>query len=322
MNTRTPTGTSKTSKFFRLTPRLHLGIGALLILLQNNATAAPIASYNFAAINLADCHATCFDSDDTRLAAPAQQDFGTTGLATAHVIGSMPGVQSGGSSGFGATAYEPTLSAYGYSAGSYRSVTGTYGMQRYEFTAAGTLTIGGTLTWSQSGYSTTTTNSLPAGRTRASLYAFQMATNVFDLDDCITSNPDLRLVINCSRLSGQTILGHSLLMKGQYNFQQSDFVIGSGAVSNGSVTNYLTISGNVGDVFFLASSLQVTPHLGGFADSRNTLKTNIDNPAIVKASFANNTFKPAPMAAPEPSLAVLMMGGLLFLHRSSKKREA
>lgn len=62
----------------------------------------------------------------------------------------------------------------------------------------------------------------------------------------------------------------------------------------GNLSSSLTVSGSAGDVFFLAASLGGGAHLGGFWDSANTLVFDIDVPELVQASFAQETFVPAP----------------------------
>lgn len=54
------------------------------------------------------------------------------------------------------------------------------------------------------------------------------------------------------------------------------------------------VNGNAGDVFFLGADLRIQAHLGGWADTGNTLTFEVDNPEILQPAFDEQSFEPAP----------------------------
>jgi hypothetical protein len=302
-------------------------VSGVFIALPNALLAAPISNYTMAGIHLRDCITACFQPGGISLKQIIQQDEGPTGSAAVHVVHGQHGAESAASAGFSGNAYAPTLSAYSYPSDKYQFTTGAFGFQRYEFTEAGTVTFSGKLTYSQSGASLIDHGGRPEGLTTAALYSFQMLSNTFDLDDCTVTNPQFIVFGKnarlCSTASGRSFGALKIDMAGQYNFQQVNFIAPFSPVSNGELSTSLSMSGNAGDVFFFGAHLNALAHFeGGFADSRNTLRINVDNPSLLKASFAKDTFAPAPISAPEPA-AITLLGaglGLLSLVRRRKVR--
>jgi hypothetical protein len=295
----------------------HLALATALYAVSNTGLAAPITSYAQASIHVRDCIGACFSGDEVSVAYNYREDFGQRGLATAH-INMNPGTETAASAGFSGDAYAPTLSAYSYPSGSIQFTTGAFGFQRYEFTAPGTIQIGGKLTYSQSGMTVTDRGGYPEGTVTAGLYVFQMANDIFDMDDCTVTNPQYivfgKTARICALFAGRTAGISNISMPDQYNFRQTLFNTGLTPVSGGELEQYLSFSGNTGDVFYLAAHLAALAHFDGFADSRNTLRLSIDNPSIVQASYRNDSFIPAPLASvPEPSTALLLLGSLVGL---------
>jgi hypothetical protein len=300
-----------------------LVLGIALYAFSTSSMAAPINSYAQASIHVRDCIIACFDGHEISLAFAYQEDRGATGLATAHIKMPPTGTQTAASAGFSSDAFTPTLSAYSYSSGTIQFTTGAFGFQRYEFTSPGTIQIGGKLTYLQSGMTVTDRGGKPEGTVTAGLYTFQMTGNVFDLNDCNVTFPE-RIVFGktariCALFANKQVgVGNAISMPTQYNFHQALFNTGLAPVTGGELEQLLSVTGNTGDVFYLAAHLYALSHFDGFADSRNTLRLNIDNPSIVKASYTNDSFVPAPKSAPEPSTAILLLSGLSW--RALRKR--
>ena len=77
----------------------------------------------------------------------------------------------------------------------------------------------------------------------------------------------------------------------------------------------------MGDVFFLGSSTLVRAHLGGFADSSNTLRIAFDDQSpSVEAAFAQRTFESAPTPVPTPAPIVMLAFGLAVMTRFAKAK--
>jgi hypothetical protein len=200
------------------------------------------------------------------------------------------------------------MSLYAYTADpnlSRRFSLGSFGVQKYTFVNDGTVTITGTLTYSQSGRGTS--NAGPSGEiVRANLYAFEMEADAFDPENC-------SLISDVSQFNVSGFLGLCLLgelgaeLLGLESVQIASFGTLSQTVANGSASAELIVTGTAGQVFFLAGDLGASAFLGGFVDSRTSLLIEVDAPFLIQPTFAKETFVPA--VPPGPSVAIDVMPG-------------
>ncbi len=208
-----------------------------------------------------------------------------------------------------------------------RFTVAALGLQRYEFLADGQVTIDGTLTFAQSGQ-TAPTSENPRGTMDALFMAFQMAGDVFDPENCNIYNlfsglgvfNEAGSITSCLRLNGSQFGNTVVDFAGLQNYQEAAFDIGNDPVDAGQLSQSLTVSGNAGDVFYLAASIGGRAHLGGFFDSRSTLTLGIDQFDIVGAAFQQQTFVPAPLPLPEPGTLLLMAFGLFGLQKFNRRK--
>lgn len=297
---------------------LGLVAAAAALLLFETASAIPFDAGIFTQNHLRQCSgpARCIGGDPS-LQFISDSDRGVAGSVGTQVIGPSIGTQSATAAGYDGSGFTPAISAYAFTDGPYRYTLSTFGLQRYEFVADGQVTLSGTLTFSQSGQTAPSSRN-PRGLIVGSFMTFQMLNDVFDPQNCnlynLLSGPgvvnEAGAIASCLRLNGQNAFGITVDFAGLQNFRESIFAIGNDPVANGALANSLTVSGNAGDVFYLATSLGIRAHLGGFADSRNTLTVGIDQPAIVNAAFRSNTFVRAPVPIPEPGALWLLAIGL------------
>lgn len=280
----------------------QLMVGLAFLLLFGHAIADSIDNALFVQNNLRQCSGemSCVGGDPP-IETVSDSDFGETGSAATQIFGPTLGTQSAISAGYTGDALTPAISAYAYTEGPVRYTIGALGIQRYEFVANGEIMIGGNLTYNQTGQSFPSSEN-PSGRTDALFMAFQMNDNDFDPERCniynIFSGPgafnESGFISSCLRLNGQDRFGVVVEFEGLQNYQEAVFNTVSGPVSNGSLNTSLTVTGRVGDVFFLAASLGGGAHLGGFMDSANTLLIDFDSPELVEPSFSESTFVPVP----------------------------
>jgi hypothetical protein len=144
-------------------------------------------------------------------------------------------------------------------------------------------------------------NTNPRGNVIGSVMGFQMDGDVFIPNNCnflfdVSAPNAAGFLVTCLTRNGQELFpgGPVIEFVGLQNFQISEFNVAVGSVTGDLATAELTISGQAGDVFFLGASIGVFAHLGGFADSSNTLLIDIDRPALVQPTFGQQTFVPAP----------------------------
>jgi len=304
-------------------------LSALATLLSGNASAVPFDAGLFTQNNLRQCsgESSCVGGDPS-IEFASDIDLDTTGSVSTKVLGSNLGTQAATSAGYSGDSFAPTISAYAYTPGPVRYTLGTLGLQRYEFVADGEITIGGNLTFTQSGQ-TQPRNENPRGVMDALFMAFEMENDVFDPENCnlynAISGPSAPnqsgAITSCLRFDGQDLFGTTVEFLGLDNYQESVFDIGSDAVANGNLSRSLTVSGSAGDVFYLAASLGGGAHLGGFFDSRTTLVLDIDNPEIVAAALQVDSFRPAAARVPEPGALGLLIAGLARIsHRCNGNR--
>ncbi len=303
----------------------------LCLLLPFAAEAVPIEAGLFAQNRLRQCSGemSCVGGDPT-IEVVADRDIGTTASVTTQVIGPTLGTQSAISAGYTGNAYTPTISAYAYTSGPVRYTLGVFGLQRYEFTQDGAVTIDGTVTLSQSGQSSPSSQN-PRGVMDATFMAFQMLGDVFDPENCNVYTGagavnEAGSITSCLRFNGQDLFGTGTAIDfaGLLNYQESEFAIGRGPITDGSIgggiDNSLTVIGSAGDVFYLGVSMGGRAHLGGFWDSRNTLTLNIDQPDLVSAAVQVQSFRPAPARIPEPGTIALLGIGIAVLGAGRRRR--
>ncbi len=228
-------------------------------------------------------------------------------------------VQGASSAGFQGAGFTPALSSYAFSGEQTRFTVAALAIQQYVFESAGTLTIDGALTYSQSG-ETGPTNENPRGIVAGGFVSFGMDGDILDPFNCnffendITRNNASGTFLSCILRNGApnaSLPSGFIEFDGLNSVQNTEFGIGTGAISDGLATASHSIAGNAGDVFYLGAYISSFAHLGGFADSRNTLLLELDDPTLVTASFDQESFSKAPLTVPEPGTFILLLIGLL-----------
>jgi hypothetical protein len=230
--------------------------------------------------------------EDPTIEVVSDYDLSDTGMISTQVDVDHLGAQGATSAGYLGEAFTPALSAYAYTSGAQRFTVGSFGFQRYEFIEAGTVTLTGTMTYSQSGRGSP---SEPNGRVFGTFMAFQLEGNIFVPENC-----NIFKSFDAVSISG--IMSSCVTRVGTFGIEFPDllsldevfFNTSDNPVSNGSETAELVVEGEAGDVFFLGAGMTVLAHLGGFGDTANTLVIDIDEPGLVEPSFTEETFIPAP----------------------------
>lgn len=279
-----------------------LAINILIFSINDAVIAQAIDTGLFTQNGLRQCNsATACIGGDPTLQRQSDFDLSVTGLVTTLVSDVGLGAEAATSIGFNGAALTPALSAYAYTTGPQRFTLASFGFQRYEFLAAGQVTIAATLSYSQSGETVPQENN-PRGILVGSVMRFQMDADVFIPDNCnvfssVSAPNAAGFLITCLIRNGEELFpgGTIIDFVGLQNFQASEFDVPTAPVTNGVATAELTISGQAGDVFFLGASIGAFVHLGGFANSLNTLLIDIDQPALLNPTFAQETFVPAPV---------------------------
>lgn len=238
----------------------------------------------------------CIGGDPTLLVT-SDFDLSDTGQVSTQVNIPELGAQGASSAGFDGEALTPAISTYAYTSGPQRYTISTFGFQRYEFLESGQVTLDGTLTYSQSGESSPRSEN-PRGRVFGSFMAFQFDDDQFDASRCnlfidYSQSNIAGSLRTCVTRNGESLGSTTIHFDGLYNVQSVNFPSSDTAVSNGSEQAQLVVSGNAGDVFFVGASLSVLAHLGGWADTGNTLRIKVDNPAILEPAFNEQSFVPA-----------------------------
>lgn len=293
---------------------------ALLLAMAQTAQGEPIEVGLFTQNNLRTCGSPdlCF-SGDSIIDFVSDFDVGGTGTVSTQQMDPLdPGAQGASSAGFQGPGFTPALSSYAYAGVQTRFTVLGLAIQRYEFLSDGALNIGGALTYSQSG-STSPNAENPSGQTSGGFLSFQMADDVLDTDNCnflgdITRRNASGTLLSCILRNGESAGSFGLIeFLGLSSVQSAVFDIGTDPVTDGLSTANLVINGLQGDVYYIGAYLGSTAHLGGFSDSSNTLLLDLDNPSLVQASFAEDSFVSAPARVPEPGALTLLLIGLLGL---------
>ena len=222
------------------------------------------------------------------------------GQVSTLVSSSALGAQAATSGGYTGPAFIPALSAYAYTSGPQRYTLSSFGYQKYTFAVDGTVTFDASLTYSQSGQ-TAPTSENPRGRLLGSIIKWEFDGDEFDPHLCnfffsVNAGNAAGFLTTCITRNGQEFFpgGPVISFPGLRDVEVAGFNSPAGPVSNGVATAQLTVTGVTGDVFFIGSTIGAVAHLGGFADSRNTLLMEVDQPGFVQATFAEDTFSPAP----------------------------
>jgi hypothetical protein len=235
-------------------------------------------------------------------------DLGHTGMVSTQLIDPLDlSAQGASSAGFQGPGFTPAISSYAYTGIQTRFTVGSLLIQRYEFLSDGELNIGGTLSYSQSGTTLPDAENPiadrenPNGVASAGFLSFQMDDDTLETDNCNFFEGDINRVnatgtmLTCILQNGESVGSFGVIeFLGLNSVQNALFDTGSDPVADGLSTAELTISGLQGDVFYVGAYMTTFAHLGGFSDSRNTLLLELDDPAIVVASFAQETFVSAP----------------------------
>lgn len=291
-------GAAKMHKVIRL--RIY---PSLLLLITVSITeislAAPIDTGLFTQNRVRQCSSdtACIGGDPT---IEVQSDFdpSVTGQVSTQVVIEALGAQAATSAGFDGEAFTPAMSAYAFTSGPQRYTIVSFGFQKYVFLQAGQVTLSGTVTYSHSGQ-TSPQSQNPRGRVSGSLMSFQFNDNEFDGDDCniftsYSASNAAGILSSCVTRNGQQFGSRTISFTGLENVQHVVFPIPLTPASNGSVSAELVVTGNAGDVFFVGARLGVQAHLGGWGDTGNTLRIEVDNPEILEPAFTEETFEPAP----------------------------
>jgi len=272
-----------------------------LLLLADSATAQVVNSGMFTQNRLRQCSTptACIGGDPT-LQLEAQFDAGTSGEVSTLVSDSALGAQAATSGGYTGPAFIPALSAYAYTSGPQRYTLSSIGYQKYTLDDGGTVTFDATLTYSKSGQ-TAPTSENPRGLLLGSIIKWEFDGDEFDPHACnffsnLNAVNAAGFLITCITRNGQPLFpgGPVISFPGLRDVEVAEFNLPAGPVSNGVATAQLTVTGQAGDVFFIGSTIGALVHLGGFADSRNTLLMEVDQPELVQATFDEDTFSPAP----------------------------
>lgn len=263
------------------------------------ALAQPIDTGLFTQNNLRQCSSdnACIGGDPS-LVIDSDYDLSVTGAVMTQVSIVELGAQSGTTAGYDGAGLAPAMSIYAYTSGPQRYTVATFGFQKYTFLEAGQVTLSGTLTYEQTGQ-TFPSNENPRGRVRADFMSFGFDDDEFDGGDCNLFSDYSAWNVSgslsaCVTLNGQ-LLGDTIVeFIGLKNVQVVPFPTISEAVSDGEVEAELVVTGEAGDVFFIGADLSVQAHLGGFGDTGNSLRIEIDRPEILQPAFNMASYEPAP----------------------------
>lgn len=202
--------------------------------------------------------------------------------------------QSAANVGYVGEGRAPAISVYSYSNSGLRLNASAFGFQRYEFLEDGELQVSATLTYSQTGIISPQASRNPRGTLAGGITVFQMENDEFLPQNCprwVAGGADYSIPG-----SGIHFLFCLLFddFVGMQNFQNFEFNPDPVEIANGSLTQNFSIAAQQGDVWFLTADMFAHANNGGFADSRTTLRIDIQNPEIVQASFDAESFEPAP----------------------------
>ena len=280
-------------------------MSAVLFGLSAGSIADPIEAGLFTQNNLRECVVDpgpgCVGVDPS-IWIDSDFDLATTGVVSTQIVES-PGIESATAAGYLGNALTPAISLYAYTTDpnlARRFTVGSFGVQRYTFIDDGTITITGTLTYSQSGQAASPLDA-NGQIVRANFYAFEMEDDVLDPTNCSGLNDVSQW--NASGFLGACLLGqYGTEFVGLESVQVASFDTVAGPALNASTSAELTVIGTAGQVFFLAGDLAGSAFLGGFVDSRNSLLIEVDDPSLIQPSFTEDTFVPA--AAPGPTVDV------------------
>ena len=272
---------------------------AALVAFPESLLAQVIDTGLFTQNNIRQCNTdtSCIGGDPS-IQRTSDFDLSATGQVSTQVNIPELGAQAATSAGYNGVALTPAMSAYAYTDGPQRYTLATFGFQKYTFLESGQVTLTGTITYSHTGQiSPTSVN--PRGRVSASFMSFQFDDNEFDAVDCNLFSSytvwNVSGTLNsCVTWNGQPFGNITIEFAGLQNVQIVDFSIPNSTVSNGSEQAQLVVNGNAGDVFFLGANLRIQAHLGGWADTGNTLTFEVDNPEILQPAFDEQSFEPAP----------------------------
>lgn len=275
----------------------------LLTIVSESVLAQPIDTGLFTQNRIRQCDTdtSCIGGDPT-IQVQSDFDLSVTGQVFTQVNSAELGAQAATSAGYDGVALTPAMTAYAYTSGPQRYTLGNFGFQKYTFLEDGQVTLTGTVTWSHSGQVSPSSQN-PRGRVRARFMSFQFDDNEFDASDCNLfvinganyGASNIAGVLNsCVTQNGQPFGPWIIDFVGLQNVQIADFSIPNTPVNNGSEQAQLVVDGNAGDVFFLGADLSIQAHLGGWADTGNTLTIEVDKPAIVQPAFDQQSFEPAP----------------------------
>lgn len=286
----------------KLNQNFVLMLLAILAVISETLHAQPIDTGLFTQNRVRQCSTdtACIGGDPT-IQVSSDFDLTETGQVFTQVNIPELGAQAATSAGYSGEALSPAMSAYAYTAGPQRYTLGTFGFQKYTFIESGQVTITGTITYSHTGQIFPASEN-PRGRVSASFVSFQFDDNEFDAADCnlfvafganYAATNIAGLLNSCVSRNGQSFGNLTIDFVGLQNVQVVDFSFPITTVIDGSEQAQLVVNGSAGDVFFLGANLGVVAHLGGWADTGNTLTFEVDNPEILQPSFDQQSFLPA-----------------------------
>lgn len=309
--------------------RKFLTLTAALLAISQSANGVPIEAGLFTQNQLRICGSPgrCF-AGDTSVEFASDLDLGGTGAVSTQVIDPLDGgAQAASSAGFQGPGFTPALSSYAFSGMQTRFTVGGLAIQRYQFSADGTINLSGALTYSQSG-TTAPSGDNPNGLMSAGFISFQMENDVLETDNCnllsggITAPNAGGLLSSCILRNGESFGSFGTIdFLGLNSVQSAIFDTGNDPIAGGLATAGMTVSGLQGDVFYLGAFMTSFAHLGGFADSSNTLLLDIDNPSLVTAAFSQQSFVRAPARIPEPGTLTLLGIGLAGIRLARRKKK-
>lgn len=225
-------------------------------------------------------------------------DLGVTGRVDSSVIETMS--QSFATAGYDGPAFTPTISAYSNSALGERIITSAIVIQRYEFEFDEPLTGRVILTYSQTGIDDSAPFfRSPLGYLLSGVVAFRTGNDLFEPERCgvddLTTGVALVTCITAEAASQAPPNNNSpgLVYEGAdefINFELDDF----SPQNNSTRSIEFSVPGETGDIVFLSGDMFMFANNGGFGDSRTTLKIELDNPEVVRATFEDETFVQAP----------------------------